>query len=608
VAESVVLLEVENEAGNVVGQGSGFLVEGDRIVTNAHVVREGKPFLKVSGFRIACSIDRTDDVVDLALLTIKGRASAPPLTLAATLPTNGEAIYALGNPRGLERTITQGLYTGIRTIENRELLQISAPISPGSSGGPVVNGNGDVIGVAVGSLQQGQNLNFAVPLNTLRRFLSGPSDHSESADSLLAAVERLKTERDATEYSKDADSPYQKLDTQVKLVSIRAFQASEGSAQKLIRLSELLEYEEGTTAIKAAEKAVELTNGNDARSHIALAEALYAGSIWAPDSDESGLLAKAEAHAQRAVKLNVNAGAAEYALLAQIQENQSKLGDAYLNYRRALDLRKKTDPNSVVQDRYSLFGVTSKLGRVDEAKKWFAAVAASGYANAWHWINYAQFLEKQRLEIEAGDAYTMAAEVGGSYRNYCDAAGAYWFNDDSKALVSARLCIEKGATQRGSESSLAYAHRILAAILSRRGVYEEALSHARQSIAIDPSDAWAYHFMSVALSSLKRHDEAISASTNALRLSDGQYALMHFALGSAYFEKKDWAQAAQAFEKAAQLNPADDDAAYNVAAALYNNGFRRESVRWWEEVLKRNPSHPDKTTILDNIRKIRNGS
>ena len=77
----------------------------------------------------------------------------------------GSSIVVIGNPEGLEKSVTNGLVSGVRTIEGQKLFQISAPISHGSSGGPVFDDKGQVIGVVVAFLSDGQNLNFAIPIN-----------------------------------------------------------------------------------------------------------------------------------------------------------------------------------------------------------------------------------------------------------------------------------------------------------------------------------------------------------------------------------------------------------------------------------------------------------
>lgn len=84
----------------------------------------------------------------------------------------GDSVFAVGNPQGLEGTFSQGIISSIRQIGTETLLQLTAPISPGSSGGPVLNSQGEVIGVSVATFRGGQNLNFAIPAKYLRELLT----------------------------------------------------------------------------------------------------------------------------------------------------------------------------------------------------------------------------------------------------------------------------------------------------------------------------------------------------------------------------------------------------------------------------------------------------
>jgi len=102
---------------------------------------------------------------DLAVLTVEG-GGASTLTLGNSDTVKvGEPIVVVGNPEGLEQTVSNGLISGIREFGGKKLFQITAPISEGSSGSPVFNERGEVIGVVVASLESGQNLNFAIPIN-----------------------------------------------------------------------------------------------------------------------------------------------------------------------------------------------------------------------------------------------------------------------------------------------------------------------------------------------------------------------------------------------------------------------------------------------------------
>src|SRR6266571_1936621 len=164
---SVVLLVMQDANGQPVSLGSGFFVADGVIVTNLHVVRgasSGQAKLvsqtKTYAIRGVVGINANADIV---LLEVPG-AKAPPLELSQGTDLGiGDVVYAVGNPEGLEGTFSQGIVSGIRGSGTDKLIQITAPISPGSSGGPIINNRGEVVGVAVATFREGQNLNFAVP-------------------------------------------------------------------------------------------------------------------------------------------------------------------------------------------------------------------------------------------------------------------------------------------------------------------------------------------------------------------------------------------------------------------------------------------------------------
>jgi len=117
-----------------------------------------------------------DEGRDLAVLRIEG-TRAPPLGLATTdgAVAIGDEIYVAGNPRGLEGSFSKGNVAAIRESGGVRVLQITAPISRGSSGGPVLNDQGEVVGIVTLYLRDAQNLNFAVDVSEARKFLKGIS-------------------------------------------------------------------------------------------------------------------------------------------------------------------------------------------------------------------------------------------------------------------------------------------------------------------------------------------------------------------------------------------------------------------------------------------------
>ena len=155
--------------GKIILLGSGFFINGNgHIITNGHVVAGvARAEVKTAdGARYPLKAMVSEDrEADLVKLVVEGLKSAPHyLPTTQPLPGVGERVVVVGSPMGLEQTVSDGMVTGIRNIHGRGgVLQISAPISPGSSGGPVVNLRGEVIGVASFQIGKGQKLNFAIP-------------------------------------------------------------------------------------------------------------------------------------------------------------------------------------------------------------------------------------------------------------------------------------------------------------------------------------------------------------------------------------------------------------------------------------------------------------
>lgn len=176
VFRSTVLLVMEDAGGQPVSLGSGFFVREGEIASNLHVVEGAlRGYAKIVGEKTKYDIEGItgiDPDRDLVLLRISARGTSPLSLGNSDTVQVGEPVYAVGNPQGLEGTFSQGIVSSIREVGSDKLLQITAPISPGSSGGPVLNSKGEVMGVSVATFRGGQNLNFAIPSNYLRVLLS----------------------------------------------------------------------------------------------------------------------------------------------------------------------------------------------------------------------------------------------------------------------------------------------------------------------------------------------------------------------------------------------------------------------------------------------------
>ena len=165
--DSVVSLTVINSDGGCTGTGF-FALEPDIIATCYHVVN-GATSITVkdsSGneYKIEGIIDYSESL-DIAIL--KSSKKGKMLNLDANLPSPGTNIYPLGNPMGLNFSFTNGMVSQIQNIGGTNIIQFSAPVSPGNSGGPLLSDNGKVLGIVSSYFTKGQNLNFAVPVAML---------------------------------------------------------------------------------------------------------------------------------------------------------------------------------------------------------------------------------------------------------------------------------------------------------------------------------------------------------------------------------------------------------------------------------------------------------
>lgn len=183
---STVTIETE------IGQGSGFFVGTNLIATNYHVIEGAtEAFCFTNSSAAKYEIEgyvAVDKEVDLVILKVKG-VNKPAIKMSTSTPTPGQKVYVLGSPKGLPATITDGIVSGLRDWDGTKLIQISAPISHGSSGGPVLNANGLLVGIAVGAFEDGQNLNFAIPKSNLDLLLGFKKSYATPLSSLAVGSE-----------------------------------------------------------------------------------------------------------------------------------------------------------------------------------------------------------------------------------------------------------------------------------------------------------------------------------------------------------------------------------------------------------------------------------
>ena len=345
-------IETFDAKGATLSRGSGFFVASDKVITNRHVIEKSnrvEVHLLNGKKYTARGVLAVDGEGDLALLQVDvPPGTAIPLPIIQTTPQEGESIVVIGNPFGLEGSVSNGIVSAVRDISGYgRIIQITAPISPGSSGSPVVNMNGQVIGVATLQAAEGQSINFAVPSERILQLKIGDLQsfsnlNSETQKNKRAAAERL--------YSQGLG---------------------------------VLSRDDYTRAAAYFEKAVEIDPN--------YAEAWYQAGF------SYGMLGKHEdalKASKQAAKLRpewtetyVNIGASSYAL--------GKYEDAVNAYKQATKL-----DSANPETQYALGLSLNKLGRNDEEILAYKRAVAlkPDFANAFEKLGLAYFKQKRYAE------------------------------------------------------------------------------------------------------------------------------------------------------------------------------------------------------------------
>ena len=190
--------------------GSGVVIEKDgQILTNAHVV-DGAASLQVTldgGDKHMARVMGLDPVLDLALIRVDPKGPMPAARLGDSSNLRvGEEVVAIGNPIGLDQTMTRGIVSGLNRIlpgvSDQPMIQTDAPINPGNSGGPLVDRCGNVIGINTFISEDAQSIGFAVPVNAAKAILKDLREvgrvvrpwlglQGRGIDSKLAGIVRL---------------------------------------------------------------------------------------------------------------------------------------------------------------------------------------------------------------------------------------------------------------------------------------------------------------------------------------------------------------------------------------------------------------------------------
>jgi Tfp pilus assembly protein PilF len=312
---SVFVVETLDARGTAIALGSGVSAAKDEIVTNRHVVEGGKAWRVRQGSNTwTARIAFLDSEHDLCGLRVEGLTAIPVNTRASLTLSVGERVYALGSPEGLELSLSEGLISGIRKFEGVSLIQTTAPISHGSSGGGLFDEQGKLVGITTFAIKDGQNINFAIPTELVLGLKNHPATELRQTEAESNASQAMLLSQIANDALQSGD--YEKaLQTYKQMAQLTPNDPGAwfGVGEVSLKLNRL------ESALQACERAVQV-GPEEADSWNCLGDAY----------DRLGRYAEAEQAFKKAIDLGppdpVDLVATWYSLGIVYAEERKKLG------------------------------------------------------------------------------------------------------------------------------------------------------------------------------------------------------------------------------------------------------------------------------------------
>jgi hypothetical protein len=186
---SVVRINVYDSAGEGTALGSGVVIERGIVITNCHVAKAGARLkVKYQREQYDASVIMADEQHDLCKLSVLS-LNAPPVSLGKVANLHvGQKVYAIGSPQGLDLTLSDGMVSSLREGADGTIIQTTAPVSPGSSGGGLFTEQGVLVGIVTFQARSGQNLNFAIPADWITTISSTSAPERERDDERNASA------------------------------------------------------------------------------------------------------------------------------------------------------------------------------------------------------------------------------------------------------------------------------------------------------------------------------------------------------------------------------------------------------------------------------------
>jgi len=592
ISPSVVVIVTFDEKGEVLAQGSGFFInkQGD-IITNYHVI-EGASSAEVKTaegdiYHID-SILSQDIESDLIKLSIKSpQNNIVPLSLSKDIPEVGEQIAVIGCPLGLEKTASTGIVSAVREIPHfGKIIQIDAAISPGSSGSPVVNMKGKVIGVATFQIVEGQNLNFAVPTKKILSL----SQNKVLQLSELQTIDEKKKMLYGTSYAslileQDADcySLYEKED-----------------------------YEAAITCFEEKIKK----NPNDWLAYFFIANCM---ALLERPEEEKEILRQAGTILEEQVKKNPKNPVIHcflgyfYGELEQPEKSKEEYKKAILCYEQMIE----KNPNDYRAYR-EIGGIYYlELNNVEASIEAYKKALRINPYDANIYRELAEKYTKVQNREEAIEAYTKALELQPNNIETCYSFAEYlttlkMYNESIELnkhfknmariydsnLENYPKALEYYKQAIKLKPANAWLYGRLASVYEEMGQYENAVGAYKQVILLEPNSAYYYHDLAQAYCKLGNYQEAIESYKKAIKISidnidDEEPDYYCFLLGNIYFKISDYKNAIVYHKRAIEIDPDYAEAYCALGDDYFALNTFAKAVKAYKQAIKLNSNYSD---------------
>lgn len=629
---SVATIITYDMSKKVLNQGTGFFINGrGHLITNFHVLR-GAHQAEVrihdgTHYPIKSIVSGNADVDLIEVLVDIPETLVEWIEVTEVLPQVAEPVLVIGSPMGLEHTVSEGIVSAIRRIPGvGTVCQISAPISSGSSGRPVINMKGEVVGVATFQLLEGQNLNFAVPgksVNDLRGHRIGRT-FPEWADQI------------ASQRKGEEKSRYGRLfvETVPQSARVRILNIKPKFHQGIQLEPGQYHVEVSAEGYKQKRMWVAVDAGKDKRISIRLERVIA-------ESDEIREHRSQIESFTKLIRDNPN----DWIAYLKRAHLYGSLGSQYVlekKYRRAIESLQHAieDSSRVIENRgkdeYAVFSVSLELrangynrlantyanvGQDQETRQYYSlaledcerseklASNIGGQPSTEVFFNRGVAHNGLKNHLRAIRSFNKAIQIDPTHK------GAYQFRDlaynlyvntiylESGGAPDAPFTFEKYPTQRAAELEKAgkynevidaldeaveidsedcFAYRARGYIHGELGNIQESLRDLNKTIELNPKEKEAYCYRGGVYHSAGNYEQAIRDCSECIQRDPENSAIKaggYVCRGYSYYLLGEYDRAAMDGDKAVELNPASALAYRLRGLARYRLGMRQQAIR-----------------------------